>query len=121
MADLQVDLFWSFRSPWSYLATPRLRALQEQFEVTVNFRPVYPIAIRSPDFFLSVDPLWPGYLMTDVHRCAEFLNIALSLAEPRSRQTISGRTGPTPHGGGSDLYLSIDSPGHCRCRSRSRH
>ncbi|NQV65958.1 MAG: DsbA family protein [SAR86 cluster bacterium] len=82
MADLQVDLFWSFRSPWSYLATPRLRALQEQFEVTVNFRPVYPIAIRTPNFFLSVDPLWPGYLMTDVHRCAEFLNIPFRWPSP---------------------------------------
>lgn len=80
--DLQVDLFWSFRSPWSYLATPRLRALQEAFNVQINFRPVYPIAIRTPDFFLSVNPMWPGYLMTDVHRCAEFLGIPFKWPSP---------------------------------------
>ena len=25
--QLEVDVFWSFRSPWSYLATPRLREM----------------------------------------------------------------------------------------------
>jgi len=55
MADaLQVDVFWSLRSPWSYLATPR--AWQEAYELSVNFRLVYPIAIRTPEFFHSVSP-----------------------------------------------------------------
>jgi 2-hydroxychromene-2-carboxylate isomerase len=67
---LEIDLFWSFRSPWSYLAAGRLAEWQRQYDLTVRFRVVHPIAIRTPDFFHSVDPLWPRYLMIDVHRVA---------------------------------------------------
>ena len=52
--QLEVDVFWSFRSPWSYLATPRLREWQERFLLKVNLRVVYPIAIRTPEFFDQV-------------------------------------------------------------------
>ena len=37
-------LFWSFRSPYSYLVTPRLLELEREFDVQANVRPVYPIA-----------------------------------------------------------------------------
>ena len=46
---LAIDVFWSFRSPWSYLATPRLRRWQEEYALDVRFRPVHPIAIRDPE------------------------------------------------------------------------
>lgn len=82
MAELEIDVFWSFRSPWSYLATPRLRAMAEEYQLKLNFRPVYPIAIRTPDFFLSVNPQWPAYLMVDVHRVAEFLEIPFVWPSP---------------------------------------
>ncbi len=83
MADsLQVDVFWSFRSPWSYLATPRLRAWQEQYDLAVNFRPVYPIAIRTPEFFHSVHPQWFSYFMTDVFRVARFLELPFAWPDP---------------------------------------
>jgi 2-hydroxychromene-2-carboxylate isomerase len=81
-AMLHIDVFWSFRSPWSYLATPRLRALQDEYALQVHLRPVYPIAIRTPDFFLSVNPLWPAYLWTDVHRYAEFLALPFTWPSP---------------------------------------
>ena len=58
---LEIDVFWSFRSPWSYLATPRLRQWQDTYQLTVNFRPVYPIAIRTPEFFQQVNPQWFSY------------------------------------------------------------
>ena len=70
---LAIDVFWSFRSPWSYLATPRLRAWSEQYRLAVNFRPVYPIAIRTPEFFGQVNPLWVSYFMKDLFRVAEYL------------------------------------------------
>jgi 2-hydroxychromene-2-carboxylate isomerase len=60
---LSVDLFWSFRSPYSYLATPRLVEMTEEYDLTVNARPVYPLAVRSGEFFSQVNPLWIGYLM----------------------------------------------------------
>ena len=59
--QLEVDVFWSFRSPWSYLATPRLREWQERYLLKVNLRVVYPIAIRTPEFFDQVQPQWFSY------------------------------------------------------------
>lgn len=79
---LTVDVFWSFRSPWSYLATSRLRAMEETYELNIRFRPVYPIAIRTPDFFLQVNPLWPPYLLRDSVRVAEMLNIPFQWPNP---------------------------------------
>ena len=59
MSDtLQIEVYWSFRSPWSYLATRRLRQWQEQYQLQVNFKPVYPIAVRTPEFFHSVNLQW---------------------------------------------------------------
>jgi 2-hydroxychromene-2-carboxylate isomerase len=79
---LEIDVFWSFRSPWSYLATPRLAAWRERYRLTVRFRPVYPIAIRTPDFFDRVHPLWPSYFMKDVFRVAEFLGLPFAWPRP---------------------------------------
>ena len=93
MAELEIDVFWSFRSPWSYLATPRLRAMAEEYELKLNFRPVYPIAIRTPDFFLSVNPQWPAYLMVDVHRAAEFLEIPFVWPSPDPVNQYRGEDG----------------------------
>ena len=41
---LSVDLFFSFRSPYSYLALPKTLKLVADYDVTVNLRPVYPLA-----------------------------------------------------------------------------
>lgn len=79
---LKIDVFWSFRSPWSYLATPRLRQWQDEYRLEVNLRPVYPIAIRTPDFFRNVHPLWLPYLMKDLYRVAEFLDLPLVWPKP---------------------------------------
>jgi|TARA_Y100000310_G_scaffold233887_2_gene236770 2-hydroxychromene-2-carboxylate isomerase len=80
--SLEIDLFWSFRSPWSYLATKRLRQWQVEYLLQVNFRPVYPIAVRTPEFFHNVDPLWFPYFMTDVFRVAEFLKLPFAWPNP---------------------------------------
>ena len=93
MASLEIDVFWSFRSPWSYLATPRLREFGEKYDLIINFRPVYPIAIRTPDFFLTVDPLWPGYLMTDVFRVAEYLELPFTWPSPDPVVQYRGQDG----------------------------
>ena len=68
---LSVDVFWSFRSPYSYLATPQLVALQEQYDLEVVVRPVLPIAVRIEGFFKRVNPLWPPYLARDIFRLAQ--------------------------------------------------
>ncbi len=67
-----IDLYWSFRSPYSYLATGRLVEMSERLGVAVNVKVVLPIAVRTPEFFKKVNPLWPPYLMRDMQRLADF-------------------------------------------------
>jgi len=78
----QVDLFWSFRSPYSYLATPRLVEMQRDFDVEITVRPVYPIALRIPGFFKKVNPLWPPYLLRDCARIAEMNGLPFAWPSP---------------------------------------
>lgn len=80
--SLSVDVFWSFRSPYSYLATPRLVALARDWTVDLNVRPVLPIAIRTPEFFEKVNPLWPPYLLRDTVRIAEMQGIPYGWPRP---------------------------------------
>jgi 2-hydroxychromene-2-carboxylate isomerase len=79
---LEVDLFWSFRSPYSYLATPRLATLAREFDVDIRVRPVLPLAVRVDDFFDKVNPLWPPYLLTDIVRVAEYQQMPLGWPRP---------------------------------------
>jgi 2-hydroxychromene-2-carboxylate isomerase len=77
-----VDLYWSFRSPYSYLVTPRLVELERDWDAKVNVKVVTPIAVRQPDFFANSDPLWFSYFMRDCHRCAEFAGLPFRWARP---------------------------------------
>ncbi len=86
---LAIDVFWSFRSPWSYLATPRLAEWKRRYALEVRLRPVLPIAVRTPEFFERVHPLWFSYFMTDVFRVAEHLE--LPFRWPRPDPVVSER------------------------------
>lgn len=79
---LRYELYWSFRSPYSYLVTPRLVALQRDYDVEADVRVVYPIAVRQPDFFAKSDPLWFSYFLRDVFRSAEFVGLPFAWATP---------------------------------------
>jgi len=79
---LTFDLYFSFRSPYSYLATPQVEALLGQYDVAVNMRIVRPIAVRIPGFFQKVNPLWPPYLMRDTWRIAEMNGIPYRWPRP---------------------------------------
>ena len=79
---LTVELFWSFRSPYSYLATPRLVRLAAEYELELAVRVVLPIAVRIPGFFDTVNPLWPPYLLRDTMRIAEQLGIPYGWPRP---------------------------------------
>ena len=79
---LTADLFWSFRSPYSYLAVGRYRALAASHDVTINLRPVYPLAIRQPDFFERNHPNWLSYTMRDMIRVAQFHGIPFGPPRP---------------------------------------
>ncbi|MEQ1498672.1 MAG: DsbA family protein [Novosphingobium sp.] len=77
-----LDLYWSFRSPYSYIVMPRLLELERNFDARVNVRPVLPIAVRQPEFFANSDPLWFSYLFRDSVRSAEFAGMPLRWPRP---------------------------------------
>lgn len=78
-----VDVFFSFRSPYSYLATPDLLRLRDDYEVEVHLRPVLPIAIRTKDtLFTSGNKLAVHYIITDVLRRGEYLGMKIGLPSP---------------------------------------
>lgn len=79
---LSVDVFWSFRSPYSYLATPQLLALQAEYDLEVVVRPVLPIAVRIDGFFKRVNPLWPPYLARDIYRLGQMQGTPIRWPRP---------------------------------------
>ena len=79
---LQADVYWSFRSPYSYLATRRYVDLTEKYDLKINQRFVYPLAIREPDFFEKNHPNWLGYTFRDMFRVAQYMGIPMAPPNP---------------------------------------
>lgn len=79
---MQADLFWSFRSPYSYLAMGRYRDLVDRYDLEIALRPVYPLAVREPSFFERNHPNWLRYTFMDVRRLAEHHGIAMAPPNP---------------------------------------
>jgi len=79
---LSVDLFFSFRSPYSYLALPKTLKLVADYDATVNLRPVYPLAVRVPGFFKRTNPQFLRYVGLDSRRVAEHANIPYRFPHP---------------------------------------
>ena len=79
---LSADLYFSFRSPYSYLAIGRYRTIVADYDLAITLRPVYPLAIRQPDFFERNHPNWLGYTMRDMFRVAQFHGIPFGPPRP---------------------------------------
>ena len=79
---LSVDLFFSFRSPYSYLALPKTMQLVADYDLTVNLRPVYPLAVRVPGFFKKTNPQFARYVVLDSSRVAKHENIPFRFPRP---------------------------------------
>ncbi len=79
---LIAELYFSFRSPYSYLAVGRYRAMTEKYDLDIALRPVWPLAIREPDFFERNHPNWLGYTMRDMLRVAQFHDIPFGAPRP---------------------------------------
>ena len=79
---LSIDLYFSFRSPYSYLLTPQLDAARKRYDFDIALKVVRPIAVRIPGFFKQVNPLWPPYLARDTWRIAERLGIPYRWPRP---------------------------------------
>jgi 2-hydroxychromene-2-carboxylate isomerase len=87
---LSVDLFYSYRSPYSYLALPRIMQLVAEYDLTVNLRPVYPLAVRVPGFFKRTNPKFLSYVALDSTRVAKHENIPYGF--PRPDPIVQDRT-----------------------------
>jgi 2-hydroxychromene-2-carboxylate isomerase len=79
---LSFDFYFSFRSPYSYLATPQVEALIARYDMAPRMRFVTPIAIRIPGFFKNVNPLWPPYLLRDTFRISQMQEIPYRWPKP---------------------------------------
>jgi 2-hydroxychromene-2-carboxylate isomerase len=79
---LSADLYYSFRSPYSYLGSWRYLDLTRKYDLQIRFRPVYPAAIRFPGFFKQRNPLFGPYLMRDVARVAEMTGVPCQRPDP---------------------------------------
>ncbi len=79
---LKADLYFSFRSPYSYLAIGRYRALAEEFDLEIALRTVWPIAIRAPELLFTGNPAAPRYILMDSMRVAQHLGIPYRWPRP---------------------------------------
>ncbi len=69
-----VDVFWSFRSPYSRLVTADLLQLREDYAVAVELRVVLPLAVRNPEaLFDPSNRKPPMYIARDSMRRGEML------------------------------------------------
>ncbi len=79
---LKADLFFSFRSPYSYLAIGRYKAMVEEFDLDITLRTIWPIAIRDPDLLFTGNPAAPRYILMDSFRVAQQLDIPFRWPRP---------------------------------------
>ncbi len=79
---LSFEFYWSFRSPYSYIALPRVIALTEDFTVNVEMRVVHPAAIRNPAYFRAMNPLSRPYFLRDSAREAAFRGLPFRRPQP---------------------------------------
>lgn len=82
MSEYQVDLFFSFRSPWSYYGAWQMYDLQREYALGVNLRVVSPIYIRYNDFFNKAHEKWQPYFLTDLLRYSEYRGLPIGTPRP---------------------------------------
>jgi len=79
---IRADLFFSFRSPYSYLAVGRYRALTQEYDLDITLRTVLPIAIRDPGILFTGNPNVGRYIFIDAARSAQMLGIPYRWPRP---------------------------------------
>ena len=127
-----VDLFWSFRSPYSYIVVPKLLELERDWDATVRVRPVLPIAVRQPEFFAHADELerLPGDMPDGERRAPardrsqqrrRVRDFLLGVGRRRRRvRRWGGRRGAVRRRGGRRGGRRRRGPGFLRCGGRRR-
>ncbi len=87
---VDIDLYWSFRSPFCYLAAPGAQQLEIDFDVRVQLRPVLPLALRDASFFSPANVRRAAYIRLDAPRRARVLGMPFAWPQPDPvRQDLS--------------------------------
>ena len=55
--NVTIPVFWSMRSPYCYISLDRCLAYQKKYNLTLDLRPVWPIAIRKTSIFHAMEEL----------------------------------------------------------------
>lgn len=81
---LEVDVFWSMRSPYCYIALDRILEMRREYYIEMNLRLVWPIAIWDPDFFKGIAMMKyrASYQVLDTARSAFFNNVPYAYPTP---------------------------------------
>lgn len=92
----KLDIYWSFRSPYSWLAIDRLAEIVRDYEVAARFCFVRPLAMREPTFFERNRPQWLPYLFKDVMRESARLGVPFfpPRPDPITMDLGSGKVAP---------------------------
>jgi 2-hydroxychromene-2-carboxylate isomerase len=92
----RLDIYWSFRSPYSWLAIDRLAAIVRDYDVAARFCFVRPLAMREPTFFERNRPQWLPYLFKDVMRESARLGVPFfpPRPDPITMDLGSGKVAP---------------------------
>lgn len=84
---LEVDVFYSMRSPYSYLVLYRLAYLHSNYNVNVNIKVIFPIAVRERSASgkaggLSGRWYYFGYSVIDMPRTGRYQGVPFRFANP---------------------------------------
>ena len=80
---MKVDFYFSYRSPYSYLILPRVLDLKHNHNIDIEFKLVYPLAIREPSFFKGKNFLtYFFHKMIDMRSVAKKLDMPFSTPNP---------------------------------------
>ncbi len=77
-----VDLYWSFRSPYCYLASDRIARIRARFDIDLSARPILPLALREPDYFEGLPAVRNEYLRRDTVRVGAYYGIPFARPDP---------------------------------------
>ena len=80
---MQIDFYFSYRSPYSYLILPRVIDLKTNHNLNIKFKLVYPLAIRKPEFFKGKNFLtFFSHKMIDMRMVANRLDMPFFTPKP---------------------------------------
>ncbi len=91
---MKIDLYFSYRSPYSFLILPRMLELKEKYEIDINFKVVYPLAIRKPEFFDKKGLPYFLALSLDANKKARRLGMSFTTKlkpDPIVQNTMTGK------------------------------